>query len=84
MWRQFVSFKEFIKPQTKVTSIFRYSYFWIVYNLSHITLDVDSIIFLTQYWALVLYVDCAYEFTSGMMIPYLTHLSYSHMDVGFL
>ena len=84
MWRPFLSFKELFKQWTKVTSISRYSYFWIVYPLSRITLDVNSTIFVSQNLTLALYVDCDYEFTSGRMIPYLTHWSNSHIDVCFI
>ena len=58
-------------------------FYWIVYHLNYITLDVDLTIFLSQYWTLVLFVDHTYYFTSGMMIPYLAHWNYAQMDVFF-
>ena len=59
MWRLFVSFKEFVKPRMPRNHsgmhICR-----IVYPLSHDTLDVKSIIVVSKYWTLALYVYCTY------------------------
>ena len=57
----------------KFTSSSGIDNFWIVYPLSWITLDVDSIIFVTQYWTIVMYVERTYDFTSEMMILHLTY-----------
>ena len=39
--------------------------------------------FFSQYWNLVLFVDRAYEFISGMIILFLTYWTYVYMDVSF-
>ena len=84
MWCQFVSFTEFVKPQTKVTSSSGINIFLLL------ILEVVSFLMLTILYLLVnnktlmLSVDRNYEFTSGMMIPYLTHLPYAKMDVCVL
>ena len=47
MWRQFVSFEEFVKPQRSLN--FQVCiYLWIVYPLSRITFDADSMIYFIQ------------------------------------
>ena len=45
--------------------------FIIFYHLSCITLDVDCIIYVTQYWTIELYVESTYEFTIVITILYL-------------
>ena len=81
MWHQFVSFKESVKLKTKVTLFFGYVYFWNFYPLSHITLDVEYIIFGSQYWTLALSLDHKCEFTSGIKINYLAYILVVHKSV---
>ena len=82
-WRQFVSFKWFVRPWTKFTSFSGIDILWIVYPLSRITLDVYLIIYFSQYRTLVLFLVVKSEFISGMMIPYLMYWTYDQMDVCF-
>ena len=70
--------------RTKVMSPSGTNFFGVIHPLSRITLDVDYIIFVTQYLTLILSVHLTYEFTSGMMIPHLTYLTYAQMDVFVL
>ena len=79
MWRQFVSSKEFVKPQRIHYSLGMY-FFRIVYNLRRITIYVESIIFVSQYWDLGMYADLTCEFISGMTTPYIRHWSYAHIN----
>ena len=69
--------------RTKVMSPSGTNFFGVIHPLSRITLDVDYIIFVTQYLTLVLYVHRTYEFTSGMMILHLTYLRDYQMYVCF-
>ena len=50
--------------------------FRIFYPLSLIIIDVESIIFVSQYLNIYLYMDRAYEFTSTMKISYFMYWSY--------
>ena len=45
--------------------------------------DIDSILFVSQCWTVVLFLGRTYEFTSGMMISYLPYWNYAKMDVWF-
>ena len=56
-------------------------FYFIVYSLSRIALEVVSLIFVSKLCTLVLSTDLIYEFTSGMMIQCLTYCTYAHMDV---
>ena len=46
-------------------------------------MDIESIIFVGQYWTLVLSMSWTYEFTNMMTIPYLTYQTYDHMGIYF-
>ena len=46
-------------------------------------MDVDSIMFFSQYLNIVLSLDITYEFIGGMIILYLMYWSYNQMDVLF-
>ena len=56
-------------------------FYFIVYSLSRIALEVVSLIFVSKLCTLVLSADRIYEFTSEMMIQCLTYCTYAQMDV---
>ena len=75
LWHYFEGLKENFKPQ-RLRNFSGMCIFWIVYPLSRINLDVDSIIFVNQYWIFYLYVERIRELTSGITILFLTYWSY--------
>ena len=82
MWRQFVRFKEFVRPLTKVTS---YSG---INTLDYLSIKSNHV-WCWQFYLLVntitllLVVYHTYEFINGFMIPHLTYCTYSQMGFSF-
>ena len=83
MWRQFLRFKKKLNLEQKSRPLQVLIFYWIVYPLSRLTLDVNYIMFIIQYCTLVLSVERPNEFTIGIKIPSLTHWTYAQMDFSF-
>ena len=78
MWRQFVNFKWFGKPQTKVSSS---SGINILYLSSCLVLTI--LFFSVKNKTLIMVVHHTYDFSNGMKIPHWTQYNYDHVGVWF-
>ena len=83
MWRQLVSFKEFIRPRMKVTSS------WGINFLDYLSFYSYRVWCWTYYLlfntiSITLVVGRTYEFIHEVTIPHLTYWTYAQMDVAFV
>ena len=80
---QFISFKTYLYRKERSRHLQILTRYCIVYPLSCITIDAESIISVSRYLTLVLFFGITYYFTGVMMILHLMYWNYDQMYIFF-